>query len=221
MRYPKINSLWKRDDQKKGKFIEGQYASPEFESINKWRVEEKIDGMNIRIYMISLDNTDLHLGHQIIVKGRNEDSMIPQSIQDFIHKYIKPRPVFDYMNTKQSVILFGEGYGPKIQSGGNYRDDVGFILFDVWHGDRWSTREEVKTIANILGLPIPYDFGMMTEQEIVSFVKSKPQSPTAIRPMEIEGVICRSEPLMRNNLSGDPVMFKLKCRDFCVSDNEF
>jgi hypothetical protein len=39
----------------------------------------------------------------------------------------------------KKVILFGEGYGPKIQAcGGRYRKDVSFILFDVviWGGNK-------------------------------------------------------------------------------------
>ena len=100
------------------------------------------------------------------------------------------------------------------KDGSNYRDDVGFILFDCWAGSRWSTRQELKELATLLNLPTPYDYGLMTEEEIVELVKSKPNSFTAMRPMAIEGVICRSEPLMIANLDNRPIMWKLKCKEF-------
>ena len=208
MRYPKINSLYKRDEAT-GKFIWGCYSDTVFDCIRYWRVEEKIDGMNIRIIMERLEDGSIAGWF----KGRNEDSVLPENLVKYLETINKPQLVFDFMKAKGKVILYGEGYGPKIQSGGNYRDSIGFILFDVWGGHRWSTREEVKAIAELLGLPVPFEFGIMTLNEICMLVKSKVNSPTAIRPMQFEGVIARAEPLLRNNYSGEPIMFKLKCKD--------
>ena len=63
MEYPKINSLWKREGwyfnekdklgiQRSGRqsLIPGDYADPAFAAIKRWRVDEKIDGTNIRIF---------------------------------------------------------------------------------------------------------------------------------------------------------------------------
>lgn len=220
MRYPKINSLYKRDETTR-KFIDGNFADTVFDNIKYWCVEEKIDGMNIRI-IITPETLGLKVlpdivrGYEVEIKGRNEDSMLPESILKFYKEFMTleaTRNIMEFMKAKGKVILFGEGYGPKIQSGGNYRDDVGFILFDVWGGHRWSTREEVKALAAMLGLPTPHEFGIMKLEEIIELVKAKIDSPTAIRPMQFEGVIARSEPLLRNNYSGDPILFKLKCKD--------
>jgi len=212
MKYPKINSLWKREEQTK-KFIENAYSVPEFTIIKHWLVEEKIDGMNTRIIIEYVDSKTSNM----TIKGRTDDAMMPAKLIDYLTNLFTPekrQELLNFMHAKTKVILFGEGYGPKIQSGGNYRNDIGFILFDIWGGNRWSTREEVKTLADLLNLPTPHTYGMMTEQEIIDLVKSKPNSPTAIRPMQFEGVICRSEPLLVNNYTRDPVMFKLKCKDF-------
>lgn len=208
MKYPKINSLFKRDETTR-KFIWDSYAAPEFGEINHWSVEEKIDGMNTRV-TIHVAKTNMTL------QGRSDYAMIPAPLIDHLNTVFtvdKRREIIQFMNSKDKFTLFGEGYGPKIQSGGNYRDDIGFILFDVWGGSRWSTREEVKDIAALLGLPTPHNYGMMTKEQIIELVRSKPNSPTAIRPMEFEGVVCRTEPLLINNYTGDPVMFKLKCKD--------
>lgn len=233
MLYPKINSLWKRqnwymDEGKKNNseyqagrqsFIVGDYADDSFGLVKQWRVEEKIDGMNIRVaawpnYAIPL--TDKR-GKQVKFFGRSDKADIPVPLHDYLKKTFDDEALDKLdkaMPTMYHIILYGEGYGPKIQNGGNYRDDVGFILFDVWGCSRWSTREEVKQIAELLNLPTPYDYGLMTEEEIIALVKSKPNSPTAVRPMVMEGVICRSEPLLIKNSDNNPLIWKLKCKEF-------
>ena len=47
MIYPKINTIWKRDE--KGYILEGDYSAEEFKNIKEWDVSEKIDGMNMRV----------------------------------------------------------------------------------------------------------------------------------------------------------------------------
>jgi hypothetical protein len=144
--------------------------------------------------------------------------MLPAHLYKYLTQTFTPglkELLFKLIPSATKIVLFGEGYGPKIQKGGgNYRDDVGFILFDCWAGSRWSTRQELKELAVLLNLPTPYDYGLMTEEEIIELVKSKPNSLTAVRPMTIEGVICRSEPLMIANLDNRPIMWKLKCKEF-------
>jgi ATP-dependent RNA circularization protein (DNA/RNA ligase family) len=113
----------------------------------------------------------------------------------------------------QNVMLFGEGYGPKIQAcGSKYRSDHSFILFDVVINEWWLKKEDVKGIAQSLEIDTVPDLGVMTEEEVVNYVKSMPLSKISKEPLEIEGVVCRSEPLMffRN---GKPIMWKLKCKD--------
>ena len=113
-----------------------------------------------------------------------------------------------------NVVVYGEGYGPKIQSaGGNYRRDVGLIMFDVRVGGWWLKREDVTNIASVLQVPMCPSLGLMVENQIVEFVKSKPLSLCSMNPQMMEGVICRSDPLVlfRN---GKPLMWKLKCKEF-------
>ena len=209
MEYPKINTLWKRDDSHK--IVEGEYSCPEFASHKKWRVQEKIDGMNIRIYVdLNNDNID--------IKGRTDQASIPQPLLNFIGmldiaRSLRNSGLFTWVKTP--IILFGEGFGGKIQSGGRYSATESFILFDVYANGRWSTREEVGNFASRLNLLSPHDFGMLTINEIIEFVKSRPVGRYDRRSYEMEGVIARSEPLVRfNTMNANPVMFKLKVRDF-------
>jgi ATP-dependent RNA circularization protein (DNA/RNA ligase family) len=209
MKYPKINSLWKRDPLTK-KLIPGEYSCDEFDNIDLWSVDEKIDGTNIRVIY---KNGEVYFG------GRTDDAQIPanlfQYLNDTFTSYTmgKAFPVEideDYPN----VTLFGEGYGPKIQSGGgNYRKDVGFILFDVVIGSWWLIRENVANIAEALDIPMVPSIGIFKKHAIIEFVKSSPKSFCSVTLQVMEGVVCRPYPLMLFR-RGDPIVWKLKCKDF-------
>ena len=236
MEYVKINSLWKRQgwyfDQEKKKspdyqkgrqsFILGDYAEEEFGAIKYWRVEEKVDGTNIRIeYTNQLDISS------VIINGRTENAQIPCHLLNAIQPHFSVERMMGVFPNANKVILFGEGYGPKIQKGGgNYRKTPGFILFDVWIDGWWLKRENVQELAKELEIEACPDLGIMTEDEIVEFVKSKPMSRCSETPRVMEGIIARSEPLMlfrkkpvicEDPLTfGDngPIMWKLKCKEF-------
>lgn len=176
----------------------------------------------------------------IEIHGRTNKAQLNQKLIDFIwNKHFETKlDLFPINGEVYSTVLFGEGFGAGIQSGGIYRNDISFILFDVYMGGRWSTREEVKHLANLLELETPHDFGMMTQDEIISFIKSKPRgmygANTITTPKNIfiaaagtgiivkpspnyilEGIVARSEPLVRfNNNQASPVMWKLKVKDF-------
>jgi len=224
MEYPKINSLWKREgwyfdegkknspDYQKGRqsFIVGDYAFPEFENIKKWTVDEKVDGTNIRIF---------YQDGKVRFGGRTKDAQIPCHLFDYLQanfgdwNFSKVFPVKEN-ESYPYVILFGEGYGTKIQKGGgNYRKDVGFILFDVYVSGWWLERSSCKDVAEQFGIPMVPQIGIMTEGEIVEFVKSKPLSQCSITPQVMEGIIARPSPLVMYR-KGDPIMFKLKCKEF-------
>jgi ATP-dependent RNA circularization protein (DNA/RNA ligase family) len=204
MEYPKIHSLFMRDE-KTHKFTE-HYSKREFESPHiLWSVEEKIDGMNMRIHV-----TD---GKITKVVGRTDDALIPPKLlawfnrPEFIEKIAIIKPV--------TAILYGEGFGAGVQKGGIYRPDPAFILFDCYAQDRWGTRPEIRELAQLLGIDCPAWLGVMTTQEVVEYVKSRPQGMYGLGNYMMEGVICRSNPVVRfNDEQAAPVMFKLKVRDF-------
>lgn len=208
MEYVKINSLYKRGLDHN--IIEGQYSLDEFTSVNRWQVEEKIDGMNIRIeYKVNDDTTTMS------ILGRTKDAQMPVVMNEwFANNQMMTIELFkEIFENCPNVILFGEGYGPKINSGGYYRKDTSFILFDVIIGRWWLDREGVKKIAERLNLDMCPDLGIMTVDQIVNFVKSKPLSKIAREPRMMEGIIARSDPFMFQR-NGQPVMFKLKCKEF-------
>ena len=232
MEYPKINSLWKRqgwyfEDGKKNSpeyqagrqsFIIGDYAEPEFGNIKKWRVDEKIDGTNVRIVFSRAQSGGQTLfdgwSTGVTYLGRTENAQMPTHLLAYLQSTLTKECIGKAFPEATDVILFGEGYGPKIQAGGgNYRSDAGFILFDVFVGGWWLKWEDVTEIAHKLGIPHSPHLGIMTEEEIVEFVKSKPLSRCSVIPQMMEGVIARADPLVlfRN---GKPVKWKLKCKEF-------
>ena len=206
MKYPKINTIWKRDENNKFRIIEGDFSKPEFANIQNWLITEKVDGTNIRV---KYENGTVRFD------GRTDEAQIPshliaalQSMFD-AHHFEKSLEVLP-----QKMILYGEGYGPKIQKGGGlYRDDPGFILFDVWVDGWWLNRESVEDIADKLNIPVVPILGIMDWKKASDLVKSNPTSIVADQPKIAEGIVARSHPLVLFR-DGTPIMWKLKVRDF-------
>jgi len=219
MKYPKINTIWKRDE-KTGKIIEGDFSKPEFAIINQWLITEKIDGTNIRVSFSATMKDGKKTG-VIQFDGRTYEAQIPAHLVAALQKTFTVQlfeEVFSEKGLPDYIILFGEGYGAKIQKGGGlYRDDVGFILFDVFVETEgkgwWLDRNNVEEIAGKFDIPVVPVEAIGTWQDAVKLVKNTTASAVSKYPKVAEGVVCRSYPLLlfRN---GDPVMFKLKVRDF-------
>ena len=117
------------------------------------------------------------------------------------------------------IELYGEGYGARIQKGGNYRPkDVSFRLIDVRVGDWWLEPLDILDIADKLGISTVPEVGIMTLEEAVAFLKSKPTSIVAKAEggnpqYPMEGIVARSHPLMLRR-NGERVIWKLKQKDF-------
>jgi hypothetical protein len=111
------------------------------------------------------------------------------------------------------VILYGEGYGVKIQSGGLYRPDVSFILFDVYLPSQniWLKRDSVEDIAKAFGIDVVPIILTGTLQEAIDYVKTKPMSTIGTAPME--GLVCRPAVELYDRM-GRRVIVKVKVKDF-------
>lgn len=192
IKYPKIQSLYKRDDR--GCFI-NEYTMEEFSYLYNlyWRGTEKIHGSNHRLVWNS--NEDI-----VQVFGRTEKSQIPaflyerlQSIANQIHPKMK-----DVFGEEATVVLFGEGYGSNIQDVGSRYISNGhdFILFDVWINGVWLLRSAVEEIGNRLGLKVvPVVFtGTLAQAE--EYVKHGFKSIISEdKELEAEGLVL--EPVVR------------------------
>ncbi len=231
--YPKIETLFNRDP-KTFKVNEGDFRLEEFKMINKWEVTEKVDGTNIRvIYRSKWHDFDELIYDERVVEfmGRTARSEIPAHLEEYLKEtfYIdKLSNTFADLDIHEGVILFGEGYGEKIQGGGKYRKGVSFRLFDVWVSDAehpmggwWLEHENILDIAQKLGIKcVPY-YGMHTTERIVDFVKNNRSiidSAVALfdskyEGVQSEGLVARSSPLLYTR-RGKRLMWKLKVKDF-------
>ncbi len=210
-KYTKIETIYMRDIEGTKQLIEGSFRSDAIEFLKdlEWYGTEKIDGTNIGIYWD---------GHSISFQGRTERAQIPA---DLINKLtemflnVETEELFEQTFGEKPVVLFGEGYGAKIQKGGgNYiPDGVSFILFDVYmpESNTWLRRDAIEDIGRTFGVdvvPIVYRGNLAGA---VEFVKSHPMS--TIGKAEMEGIVCKPayELLDRN---GSRVIVKIKWEDF-------
>lgn len=207
MKYPKINTLWKRDENNKFNIIEGDFSCLEFDSIKKWHITEKIDGTNIRVYFKPISNT-------IEFKGRTDEAVIPKFLFEALEEIFTTKKLLEVFSTGKEIVLYGEGYGNKIQSvGRKYREDNSFILFDVLVDGWWLKRRNVEDIAKKLKIDVVPSLGIRTVQEIISLVKGTFPSAISQQTLNSEGIVARSEPLMLFR-DGSPIMWKLKSKDY-------
>lgn len=210
-KYHKIDSIFKRD-QKTGRFLD-EYTCPEFDLLSKikWTWTEKIDGTNIRITWAAGEDFPSRL-----IGGRTDNAQIPA---DLVARLEELFPIEELEKVfgipEQTVVLYGEGVGPKIQKGGGrYRAEPDFILFDVRIGHWWMTRENVKNIADVFGLVVAPDVGHGTLEEAVEFTKAGFTSRVALDPtLPAEGLVLRPKfELFKRN--GERIITKVKTKDF-------
>jgi hypothetical protein len=151
-KYHKIQSIFKRDNN--GKFTH-EFSRPEFEYLydNQWAGYEKVDGTNIRIGF-GFRNTN---HYEMDIRGRTDKAQI----QPQLYKHIigissqwNIKDVFSNLEDGDFAVLFGEGYGNKIQKAGKHylSDSVDFILFDVMVNGLFLKKEDVYNIGKKLGL---------------------------------------------------------------------
>lgn len=209
--YPKIETCFARDVDGTKKLMPDVFRTPEIELLKNlnWEWTEKIDGTNTQIVWD---------GHRVTFGGRTERADIPKSLLDYLERTfggIENEELFEQKFGENQVILFGEGYGPKIQKGGNYRDDVSFILFDVKIGDFWLERDSVEDIAKAFNIDVVPIVFCGTIEQAVQYVKTHPNSKVAEehgKTYAAEGVVGRV-PLGLKNRKGQRIMVKIKWVD--------
>lgn len=207
--YPKIQTLFKRDE--KNIIIPSMFTLDEFDYLKdcKWECTEKIDGTNIRIELTP---------KQLEFKGRTDRADIPKHLLERLKSIFDKDTLSEYFFKDKepcNITIYGEGYGTKIQKGGNYiKDGVDFILFDVKVGKWWLSREACEQVAKDLGLKIVPLMGYMTIQEACDFVKKGFKSTIAEnKDYDAEGLVLKTPNglLFRN---GERIITKIKTVDF-------
>ena len=207
--YVKIETPFVRAEDGSKKLIEGQFRNETVEYLrnNIWVWTEKIDGTNISVVWD---------GHKVQFHGRTERAQIPAHLVKKLNEMFggeTNEQIFEQAFGETPMILYGEGYGPKIQNGGAYRDDVSFILFDVYQpgSDIWLKREAVEDIAKKFGIDVVPIVMWGDLDDAIDFVKHRPYSSFGTALME--GLVGRPQIELRDR-QARRVIVKVKVRDF-------
>lgn len=207
--YHKIDGLWSRDAETK-RLRPGVFRNPAVAYLagERWRFTEKVDGTNIRVVWD---------GHKVAFYGRTDNANIPtpllRKLEELFGGEVNEQIFEEHFGEKQ-VILYGEGYGAKIQKGGGlYCKDNGFILFDVEINGKMLEYDALYGIAQYFGIPVVPTVKIGTIYDGLAYVKSRPNSVISEEPKEMEGVV--GKPLVDlMDASGKRVVVKIKARDF-------
>jgi hypothetical protein len=215
---------------------------------NQWEFTEKVDGTNIRINLRRYTDNEMFMVAEYA--GRTDNAVIPQPLLEHLEAVFPTFPNYrrelsqpsytqrylelvDWMRDSDltDVILFGEGYGPKIQGGGKYREDTSFVLFDVLIGDFWLSRSNVDDIASKLGIESVPVIGHGTLYDAIELVS--PVNPIGMDmdlggnvsevfagplqsqwgDFEAEGIVARPVVDLFNR-KGERIITKIKAVDF-------
>lgn len=153
--YHKIETLWKFDPITK-KHVPGAFYNRLVGLLkdNQWRFTEKIDGTNFRIYWD---------GHKLSYAGRTLSATFSKEQIAYIEKKLvnqNMETVFEQTFMEKSVVIYGELYGEKIQSGGDYvrlngtplsDDEIDFQVFDIMIEDVFLTYNSTEELSEQLG----------------------------------------------------------------------
>lgn len=207
--YHKIENIFNRDMDGSKKLIIGDFRNETVEFLKdvEWICTEKIDGTNIGVVWD---------GHKVSYIGRTERSDIPKKLIASLDAQFQGNEVetiFEQLFGEKQAILFGEGFGGRIQKGSHCSEDEDFILFDVYfpESDVYAKREFVSGVAyalNIKIVPIVFRGGLMGA---VNYVVQKPLSAFSDKVME--GVVARPLVELKDN-QGKRIIVKIKVQDY-------
>jgi len=205
--YTKIPNIFVRETFGQNRLIEEQYATPELAYLKdlNWFWTEKVDGTNIRVFWD---------GHRVSFAGRTDKADIPAPLQERLQALFggeSKEELFEQVFGEKEAILFGEGYGGKIQKNGGLYGDTNFILFDVLVGDMYLRQSDMRDVAATLGIDAVPQIGVGPLTDAVEYIRKHPKSE--LRDFEMEGIVCRPAIELRDR-QGKRIIVKIKCRDF-------
>ena len=209
-KYEKIETVFQRDINGSKKLLDHVFrnSTVEFLAKNDWIWTEKIDGTNIRIFWD---------GYKVTFGGRTDNAAIPATLINKLNEIFgteEAAQIFEQTWGEREVILFGEGYGTKIQKVGSayLPDDVGFILFDVLVGDNYQERPVVESVAKMFNIPVVPIIIIGPIDVACNYMKTHPMSMVAEGRCEMEGLVGRPAVEVRDRC-GNRIIVKVKWCD--------
>lgn len=207
MLYHKIEGPFKRSAYNVKEVDRTSWRNPAVEMLADspiWVASEKIDGTNIRI---------IWDGHRVSFGGRTERAELPGALRNHLEEtFLAPgvEELFEEIFGVNYAVIFGEGYGPKIQNGGKYRDTPGFIGFDVSVGEKMLSRTDARGICDRLSVQFVPEYNPTTLHEMIEEVSRGRESQFG--GFVAEGYVAVPEiPLYDQR--GDRIIVKIKAAD--------
>lgn len=202
--YQKIPGPFKRDPETNR--LTREWSSPEIEALvdTEWIFTEKIDGTNIRV---------IWDGYAVSFGGRTDNAQIPPRLLEHLENRFggpEREQLFEQKFGATPAVLYGEGFGEKIQGGGAY-GPVSFSMFDVRVDGIWLQRENVLDVASYFGVATPPLLGFGTLRDAVEHVEDCGLA-SALRDGMAEGAVGVTSTGLLNR-RGERVMVKVKVRD--------
>ena len=207
--YHKIQNIFNRETFGNNKIIENDFTNETVKFLKDidWTWTEKVDGTNIRVFWD---------GYKVNLGGRTDKANIPNHLKERLEEIFctpEKEEIFESLFGEKEVIFFGEGYGVKIQNGGNYIDNVDFILFDIEINGNYLARKDIEDIAKSFNLDVVPIVGHGTLEEAVNYIKTKPMSVIGKKKAVMEGIVVRPS-IELNERNHNRVIVKIKARDF-------
>lgn len=206
--FPKVYSPFTRftEGPMRNRLNVAEWSKPEFGMLAglDWTWTEKVDGTNIRV---------IWDGHRIVFGGRTDNAQLQATLVAVLTEMF-PEELLEQQFGETACVLYGEGYGAKIQKGGgNYRPDQSFVLFDVKVGDWWLRTADVQDVAAKLGIDyVPVIVEGSVERAISEVTHGL---GSEYGDFYAEGLVGRP-PLGILGRNGDRLLMKIKHVDFFV-----
>lgn len=215
-----IGNLCSGINETSSKLFEMEILDIEVKHENHFRYDLTTETHNYFANGVLVHNCNIRVywdGHTVTFGGRTDNAQIPAELVTKLNAKFGGEAnaqMFEQMFGEKEVILFGEGYGRKIQKGGgNYiSDGVDFILFDVLIGENYLERANVEDIARAMGIKVVPIVGTGSLYEAVEYVKKHPASVVAEGRCEMEGIVARPKIEMRDR-RGNRLICKIKWED--------
>lgn len=169
-------------------------------------------------------------------KGKSDNADVPKDLIDYLKDKFPAEKVLNAFNYKpyikreefetygikptalapivpKTIVIYGEGYGAGIQSGGYYRKDKAFIMFDVAIDKHYMSIDARNDICTKIGADLVPFMGDMTIEEAIEYVKRGFKSVIAEEDHNAEGLVLR--PLVDlYGKRGNRIITKIKTCDF-------
>lgn len=214
--YHKIDTIYYRSVEGARKLLPGLWRDQTvcyLAGLN-WGWTEKIDGTNVRV---------IWDGYNVEFRGRTDEADLPKHLLDRLTAIFggdEAEGLFEQSFGAKTAVLYGEGYGKKIQKDGEkyIPDGCDFILFDVAVGDVWLDRDSVEIVAQRFGIEAVPVVGIGPIRDAIDLVKTHPQSMIGTHEHEMEGLVCRPVHELKDQ-RGHRVIVKIKYKDFKEEKN--